>query len=185
MTSYHQQVDAVLHELATALHSVDATALDTLCDAITGAPRIFVAGKGRSGLVMRAFAMRLMHLGLTAHVIDEVTTPAVEARDLLIIGSGSGATPTLVRYAERARALGARLALLSAAPASPIAALADLLLVIAAASPKAAGTTPSIQPMANLFEQSLLLVVDIVTTRLMETRGLTTAAMMTRHANLE
>lgn len=185
MNDYHAQVDTIASELARSLHSVDAAALDAFAESLSGAPRIFVAGKGRSGLMMRAFAMRLMHLGLTAHVIDDVTTPALAAGDLLVIGSGSGATPTLVRYAERAKSLGARLALITAAMDSPIRALADHALVLAAASPRVVGSVESIQPMANLFEQVLLLFLDILVMRMMQARGMTTVEMMTRHANLE
>lgn len=185
MSDYLSQADAIAAELARALRSVDPAALDALSAALGRAPRVFVAGKGRSGLMMRAFAMRLVHLGLAAHVVDDVTTPALLANDLLVIGSGSGTTATLVRYAERARALGAGLALVTAAPQSPIGALADHVLVLAAATPRVAGSAPSIQPMANLFEQSLLLVLDIVVMRMAQARGVTTAEMMTRHANLE
>jgi len=114
-----------------------------------------------------------------------VTTPALLASDLLVIGSGSGTTATLVRYAERANALGARVALITAAPASPIGTLAQHVLVLDAATPRVAGSAPSIQPMANLFEQSLLLVLDILVMRMAQAQGMTTADMMTRHANLE
>jgi 6-phospho-3-hexuloisomerase len=185
MSDYLQQVDAIAAELARALHSLDAAALDALGDALMNAPRVFVTGKGRSGLMMRAFAMRLMHLGLNAHVVDDVTTPALMANDMLVIGSGSGTTPTLVRHAQQAKAFGARLALITTAPDSPIHALADHALVLAAASPRVAGSAESIQPMANLFEQSLLLALDILVMRMMQARGMTTSDMMTRHANLE
>lgn len=185
MNDYHQQVDTIAAELVRALRSVDAAALDALGDALTSAPRVFVAGKGRSGLMMRAFAMRLMHLGLTAYVVDDVTTPALMEGDLLVIGSGSGTTPTLVRYAERAKSLGANLALITTAPVSPIGALADDALVLAATSPRVAGSAESVQPMANLFEQALLLVLDILVMRMAQARGMTTVEMMTRHANLE
>lgn len=185
MNDYLSQAETVAAELARALRSVEPAVLDALSEALSSAPRIFVAGKGRSGLMMRAFAMRLMHLGLAVHVVDDVTTPALAASDLLIIGSGSGTTATLVRYAERAKALGAGLALVTTAPASPIGALAEYVLVLAAATPRVPGSAPSIQPMANLFEQSLLLVLDILVMRMAQARGQTTADMMTRHANLE
>lgn len=185
MSDYLSQAEAVTAELARALRSVEPAALDALSEALSSAPRVFVAGKGRSGLMMRAFAMRLIHLGLAVHVVDDVTTPALLASDLLVIGSGSGTTATLVRYAERANALGARVALITAAPASPIGTLAQHVLVLDAATPRVAGSAPSIQPMANLFEQSLLLVLDILVMRMAQARGQTTADMMTRHANLE
>ena len=40
--------------------------------------RIFLLGEGRSGLVARSFAMRLMHLGFDVYVFGEVVTLAVK-----------------------------------------------------------------------------------------------------------
>jgi 6-phospho-3-hexuloisomerase len=185
MNSYPELVTAVSAELTVALQSVNPAEVDRLREAIVAAPRVFVAGKGRSGLQMRAFAMRLMHAGVTVHVVDDVTTPAVSTGDLLVIGSGSGGTPSLVQYASRAKALNARLALITTAPNSPLGQQADVVVRIEAASPKVSGARPSVQPMANLFEQSLLLLLDIVTIQLMHERGLTSEEMFRRHANLE
>ena len=39
--------------------------------------------------------------------------------------------------------------------------------------------------MANLFEQSLLLMLDVLTIQLMSDLNLTSEQMFTRHANLE
>ena len=60
-------------------------------------------GAGRSGLVAKAFAMRLMHLGFTAYVVGETITPAMRPKDLLVIFSGSGRTKTIADIAETAR----------------------------------------------------------------------------------
>jgi 6-phospho 3-hexuloisomerase len=68
---------------------------------------IFVAGAGRSGLMGRAFAMRLMHLGFKAYVVGETVTPAVREGDLLIAISGSGSTKSIVSVAEKCQAIGA------------------------------------------------------------------------------
>ena len=81
-------IEAIIADIKRALGQVDPAQVDDICAAICTADRVFVAGKGRSGLQMRAFAMRLMHLGLTAHVVDDVTTPA--------IGSGRPAVDRLV-----------------------------------------------------------------------------------------
>lgn len=118
--------EAVLRELDATLGAVDERQVDTLRRAIGDAPRVFVAGKGRSGLAARASAMRQLHLGLTAFVVDEVTTPGLQANDLLLIASGSGRTPTLVQYAERAKKIGARVALVTIQAGSPIAQAADV-----------------------------------------------------------
>jgi 6-phospho-3-hexuloisomerase len=185
MMTHAELAARICTELSTALQSVSEADVDALREAILGAKRIYITGKGRTGLQMRAFAMRLMHAGLTVHVIDDVTTPAINAGDLLIIGSGSGATSSLVQYAVRTKALKAQIALITAAPTSSIAQEANVVLRIVASSPKIEGSVGSFQPMANLFEQSLLIVLDILIMQIMDKLNLTSEQMFTRHANLE
>ena len=88
-------------QLTDCLSRVNESQLDALGEAILSADRIFVTGAGRSLLALRAIAMRFMHLGLTAYVVGDVTTPAFGAGDLLIAGSGSGTTGSVVRVAEK------------------------------------------------------------------------------------
>ncbi len=42
--------------------------------------RIFVTGLGRTGLMARGFAMRLMHLGRRVYHVGDVITPGHPAR---------------------------------------------------------------------------------------------------------
>lgn len=185
--SFDELAGAVLQELATTLRAVDEGQVAAFRRTITGAARIFVAGKGRSGLHARAFAMRLMQLGLQVHVVDEATTPPIGASDLLIVASGSGRTASLVQYSERARSLGAKIALVTIAPDSSIAANADAIVCLPAPSPKLdqPNSIYSIQPLGSLFEQALGIFFDLVILQLMEERGMTSPQMFERHANLE
>ncbi|MGI5466986.1 SIS domain-containing protein [Streptomyces sp. CA-132043] len=95
-------LDTVQDEMRGVLGAVDTASLDTLATVLLRARRVFVAGEGRSGFMARAFAMRLMHLGLPVHVIGETTTPAVGAGDTVVAVSGSGTTAGTVRVAEQA-----------------------------------------------------------------------------------
>jgi 6-phospho-3-hexuloisomerase len=136
---------------------------------------------------MRGFAMRLMHLGLAVYVVDDPTTPAIAAGDLLLIGSGSGHSPSLVGYATRAKALQVQIGLITAAESSPVGDHADVIVRIRALTSKLVRSdeTGSFQPMGNLFEQSLGLTLDLMTIQLMEVLNLTSEQMFARHANLE
>ncbi|MAS37921.1 MAG: 6-phospho-3-hexuloisomerase [Anaerolineaceae bacterium] len=188
MAEYRELVGQVMDELGLALTSVNPEAVTSLRQDILDARRIFVAGQGRSGLRMQAFAMRLMHLDLNAHVVGGVTTPAVNPGDLLIVGSGSGRTESLVHYARRAHDLNAQVSLITIASESPIGKYADSVIRIAAASPKL--ETPenerqTVQPMGSLFEQALGLLLDIVVIQLMDDLTTDQTAMFARHANLE
>jgi 6-phospho-3-hexuloisomerase len=68
--------------------------------------QVFVMGAGRSGLVAKAFAMRLMHLGLSVYVVGETTTPAVLPQDIVIAISGSGETRTITDLGKLAKDIG-------------------------------------------------------------------------------
>jgi len=187
MTDFHEWVDVVTGEIRTVLKAVSADEVAEFQREILGAKRIFVAGKGRSGLFLKAFAMRLMHLGLHVHVVDDVTTPALEAGDVLVLASGSGRTASLAHYATKAKDIGATLILITAYPDSPIGHHADKVVHIPTPSVKVEGSSgvPSVQPMANLFEQSLALLLDINALQLMKALGKTEQQMFAHHANLE
>ena len=177
----------VLRELDRTLAAISPQEAERVADLILGAGRVFVAGAGRSGLAVKAFAMRLMHMGLEAYVVGETVTPGMGADDLLVIGSGSGETGSLVAMAEKAKGLGGRIALVTIFPTSRIGKLADAVARIPAPTPKAGGDGgfTSVQPMGSLFEQSLLIFLDIIVMRLMERKAIVSTAMFERHANLE
>lgn len=188
MADYDTLVTEVMNELGAALRSVDPEAVDNFRRDIIDARRIFVAGQGRSGLRMQAFAMRLMHLDQDVHVVGAATTPAIGPGDLLVIGSGSGRTDSLVSFARRASELNAQVALITIAGESPIGKYADTVIRIAASSPKlkeGESTSASVQPLGSLFEQALGMLLDIVVIQLMDDLNVDQSAMFARHANLE
>ncbi|MCY4539374.1 MAG: SIS domain-containing protein [Chloroflexi bacterium] len=179
--------DAILADLSRTLKQVDTAQVEALQYAILAADRVFIAGKGRSGLQMRAFAMRLMHLGLTVHVVDDVTTPSVAEGDLLLIGSSSGRTASLLRHVDTATGLGTSIATVTDNLESAIAAAAKTLVHIPATNFKAGanGGENSVLVMGSLFEHCLGLVCDLLIIRLKRALQVDESAMNARHANLE
>ena len=147
--------------------------------------RIFVAGAGRTGLVMRSFAMRLMHLGFQVHIIGDTTTPSVDEKDILLIGSGSGNTSSLVSISENAKEIGVSTILFTIDSSSIIGKLSSMNICIPAPSPKLETNNHSVQPMGSLFEQSLMIVLDTLIWMLMLRKGIDSKAMFKNHANLE
>ena len=181
-------VAAIARELSVCLSEVSVNQMAAALSAIDSHDRIFVAGVGRSGLAMQALAMRLMQFDKKVHVVGDVTTPAIARDDLLLIGSGSGSTDSLLVMAHRAHSLGARILLVTIVPISPIGQLADCVVRIPAPATKAkdaTGTVNTVQPMGSLFEQVLFLLGDAFVLSLMEKHGIDSDVMFTRHANLE
>ncbi len=180
-------ISEILDELAETVGHVCNDSAEELADAILAAQTVFAAGAGRSGLAMKNFAMRLMHMGFDTYVVGEVVTPSITDKDVLLIGSGSGSTSSLVVNANKADAIGATICLITIDENSPIAKMAEVVLTIPAPSPKVNRDLGfrSVQPMGSLFEQSLLLTLDATVLLLMEKTGKTPESMFTRHANLE
>jgi len=177
----------IVKELGKTLSNILPGQAEELIDKILGSKKIFVAGAGRSGFMVKAFAMRMMHLGFDAYVTGETITPNIEMEDILIIGSGSGETGSLVSMANKAKKIGSKIALVTIFPQSSIGLISDVVIKIPAPTPKVDINTgfKSIQPMGSLFEQSLLLFLDSIVLRLMGRMDNNSATMFTKHANLE
>nr|WP_231706397.1 6-phospho-3-hexuloisomerase [Arthrobacter sp. zg-Y40] len=172
-------------ELAAAADGLQEDQLAGLVNEIRQARRVFVTGGGRSGLALRMHAMRLMHLGLTVHVVGETTTPAIGPGDLLIVASGSGTTAGAVAAAETAASVDARVAALTTDGESKLAGIAHHVVLIPAAQKTDHRGTASRQYSGSLFEQALLLVLDAVFHTLWKIDGTPAEDLWPRHANLE
>ncbi|BDH45867.1 6-phospho-3-hexuloisomerase [Salmonella enterica subsp. enterica serovar Choleraesuis] len=167
----------VTDELTALIGRIDPLEFDQLIYAITHAGHIYLAGAGRSGQMVGAFANRLMHLGFTVSMVGEISSPHSRQNDLMIIGSGSGETQRLINQAGIAKKNGVRIALITTAGESTLARLADCKLIIPA--------TDSVQPMGTLFEQASLLVYDSIILALMARLNETADSMKRRHADIE
>ena len=60
--SFQSTLLTVLSELKTILSAVEEKQADALAEEIRLANRVYLAGAGRSRLMLCAFAMRLMHM---------------------------------------------------------------------------------------------------------------------------
>jgi 6-phospho-3-hexuloisomerase len=180
-------INQVIKEFSATLSQVSELDIATFIQHIQSAKRIFIAGRGRSGLQMSGFAMRLMHMGFSVYVIGDVTTPAIQPSDLLIIGSSSGKTASLISFAERAKAKNASIALFTLAPSSPLRTIADVTITLPTSSPKLENnTTPKATlPMGSLFELSMAILCELIVLELMALTNSSESDMFARHANME
>lgn len=172
-------LNQILVELSQQVTYLNEPQLAQFADKIVAAKHIFLVGAGRSGIMISAFANRLMHLGLSVSLVNEITKPKAQVGDLLIIASGSGETASLIAYAEKAKQLGIDIALITMSEKSTLAKLADVKLCLPSQCVQYA------QPMGSTFEQLSLLVYDSLVIMLVELRQDSFDAMKNRHANIE
>ena len=180
------------------LSSLDDEQAERLASSILrtlGDRRIFVVGAGRSGLVAKAFAMRLMHLGFSVHVVGETTTPRMDPGDLLIVISGSGETLYPATIARQAKKLGGVVAAITSYPESTIGKLADVVVTIEGRilpestpdyeSRQIMGIHEPLTPLGTLFELSTMVFCDALISELAHRLGKTEEDIARRHASLE
>jgi 6-phospho-3-hexuloisomerase len=176
----HQQL--IFDKIKSILDATNDDYDQQLTSILDQAKRIFVSGAGRSGLIGRFFAMRLMHSGYDVSVVGEIVTPSIKAGDLLIVISGSGETEQLVAFTKKAKEIGAKIVLISAKDESTIGDLAELTLQIGRNEQygKVKG-----MPMGTVFELSTLLFLEATVSHMIHDKGIAEEDMRARHANLE
>jgi 6-phospho-3-hexuloisomerase len=168
-----------LTELGSVLHDVSEDQFRNTTRLIGETTKVFLTGRGRNGLAMKAFANRLMQIGKSAFLIGDILTPPVHRGNVVVIATGSGKTSALLTIADAARDHHAVVIAFTATADSPLAERADQLLVIPT---KAASSQ---QPLGTLFEQALGLVCDALVVNLMTALDVNDTAMLSRHANIE
>lgn len=184
ITGFYQKI---IGELNQATSQIQEDQAKDFIELIQKANKVFLAGAGRSGLASKAFAMRLMHMGVDAYVVGETNTAPLEEGDLLVVGSGSGETKSLIPIVDKAKDLGGQVALVSINKKSAIGDLSDLVVELPGATKDQSNKDDisTIQPMGSLFEQTLLVFFDAVILKYMELNHLETDKMYGKHANLE
>ncbi|WAE42032.1 6-phospho-3-hexuloisomerase (plasmid) [Staphylococcus pasteuri] len=182
MTEFNNY-NLIVEELESTFSQLENNVYQGFGQLVTQAPRVFVAGKGRSGFIANSFAMRLNQLDKVSYVVGETTTPSISNNDLFIIISGSGSTEHLRLLAEKADSIGATIALITTKSNTKIGQLADLSVVLPAGTKHDA--EGSMQPLGSLFEQSSLIFLDSVVLGLMSEDDIDETMMQQNHANLE
>lgn len=156
-------LDCILAEIADVIHKVKEEELNQFVSHISKEKRIFVVGEGRSGLMAKGFAMRLMHLGYTVYVIGETITPALNSNDIFIAVSGSGESAGVVADTKKAAEIGSLILAVTSKPKSSIAKLAKSVLTVPGTIKSDNGESRgSIQLLSSLFDQSLHITLDAV-----------------------
>jgi 6-phospho-3-hexuloisomerase len=179
-------INTVAEEVSQVLSRVDETEARRLSDELKSAKRIFISGEGRSGLMGKAFAMRLMHGGYTVYVTGETITPSIQKDDLLIAITGSGSTASIHQFASKAKETGAKVFLVTTNRSAKIAEISDGVLVVPAATKFRRPEEPAtIQPLGNQFDQSVHLLLDAIIISTLGNPETANEEMNKRHANLE
>lgn len=185
--SRDELANRVLDELRPGLSADVLRQIDDLAAALAAARRIVCYGVGREGLMMKALAMRLYHLGLDAHVVGDMSTPPLIGGDVLLTSAGPGHFSTVEALSGVARGAGAKVICITARPDGPDPAKADLIVTLPAQTMAAdrGDEASSVLPMGSLFEVLMFLFFEILVLELRDRLDLDPETMRARHTNLE
>lgn len=172
-------------ELGVVAARMDDAAIEPVASRIADAHRVMLYGAGREGLMMRALAMRLHHLGLDVCMQGDMAAFPLGKGDLFLCAAGPGELATASALCGEARESGAHVLVVTAEPGGATSRMADQLLVIPAQTMADDIGGTSVLPMGSLFEGAMFLVFEVLVIGLRERLGETATSMRARHTNME
>ena len=173
-----ESVDYILKSIQQTLEN-EVEETDKFVGAIIESRRIFIYGVGRSGLIAKAFAIRLVQMGLEVYFVGETITPIVEEGNLVIIVSHTGETMSAIQTANIVRRVGARVITITANAHSKLASASNLVMLI---HPPKDDDRKTLAPLGTLFEDATLIYLDSIVAMLMEKLGQSEGSLRKRHA---
>ena len=186
----------IIENLKEVIDKLDREAIKAMLQKTIDGNQIFVMGAGRSRLVAKAFAMRLMQLGLSVYVVGEITTPAVLPQDVVIAISGSGETHTVADLGKLAKDIGSILITITSKKDSTLGRISDIAVIIPSKTKNDPGEADYLErhmrgdykhmsPLGTSFEITALVFLDSVVSQLIMLTGASEAELKSRGTNIE
>lgn len=167
----------ILEQLKNTMNEVDKDRIRAAVELIQSTNHVFVYGAGRSGIISKAFAMRLVQLGITAYFIGETITPIVTDKDLSILISNQGTTKSTLLVAQVCKNVKSKIMVLTSNENAPLLKYADLSFIL-----KIKNDKTDLAPLGTLFELNTLLFFDSMVAELMSVMNENEKSMRSRHA---
>lgn len=178
------EIEDIIKEISNVTNMVTDEQLTLFIKKINEAKKIIVCGTGRSGLMLKSFAMRLMQMGYISYVVGETITPAIKEGDLLIVASASGETNSVCQAVKSAQKENVEVITITANEQSTLYKLQQALITIKV-STKFDTVNITKQPLGSLFEQALLIIFDAIILKIAKGNENMNSVMAMRHANVE
>ena len=205
MTEEFSDIPVFMEQMAKSILKtvalLDKAETSAFFQRLLAAKRVYVAGAGRSGLIARAFAMRMLHLGFDVYVVGETITPALQPGDTLVVFSGSGETHSMVTFSSTVKELGGIVCLITASPDSKMSRIADCVVNLGDLTGYYRGDTSTFEerqmtgqyrsvasafaPLGTMFETLALIFSDAVISALMEAKKEGALDLKGRLTNME
>ena len=193
MSRYNLYKNTVLAEIDEVLSSIDELKLEAMVEALTKNKELKVLGysAGRMGSGLKAFIMRLNHLGIKASFFGDNYVPPMNVDDVFICCSNSGTTKSVVNILEifKAKAGGTAISFVGNEN-SKMAELSDIVIKFKTCngglnSADDPSKINSIQPMTTLTEQAMFVLFDLIVMMIIDRLGIDIKDTKQYHSNIE
>lgn len=190
--SYSDLVLKVQSEINEVLQSVDDDKLKDLVDLLSRKDvKVLGYSAGRMGFGLKAFMMRLNHIGIPAYWFGDNYVPPMGENDIFICCSNSGSTKSVASIMEifKSKSHGKVVSFVGNED-SVMGKSADLAIKFKTCngglnSSDDPSKINSIQPMTTLTEQSMFILFDIITMMLIEKLNINISNTKKFHSNVE
>ncbi len=177
--------EEITSEINHVINAVDGKSVDEFADLLSKAKRIFVAGMGRSQLVGRMFAVRLLQMEIETYVVGDPLTPAITKDDLLIAISGSGRTQFPIYAVHESKKRGIPVVVITAKKGSPITKNADVVILLPTKTKYDLNKGSVNLPLGTMFELATAVFLDTFITYVKDKLGVTEEDMLEHHSVIE
>lgn len=193
MNTYNTLKSKVLAEIDAVLSSIDESQLNKVVDTILANKNVKVLGyaAGRMGSGLKAFVMRLNHLGINASFFGDNYVPPMNSNDVFICCSNSGTTKSVVNILEIFKAkAGGKVISFVGNDESKMAELSDVVVKFKTCngglnSADDLSKINSIQPMTTLTEQAMFVLFDLIVMMIIDKEGIDIKDTKQYHSNIE
>jgi len=183
--------DELNEVMASISNESISNVVDCIIEANSKGGKILGYAAGRMGLALKAFVMRLNHLGFKAYWFGETYVPPMNENDVFICCSNSGTTKSVANILDifRNKANGKVIAVVGN-ELSYMANNADIVVKFKTCngglnSADDPTKINSIQPMTTLTEQAMLLLFDIIALMTINKLGIDIKETKQFHSNIE
>lgn len=189
--AYKEIYNLVQDELTQVLSSIDENKLNEFVELLTKGGKVMGYSAGRMGFGLKAFLMRLNHLGIPAYWFGDNYVPPMGENDIFICCSNSGTTKSVANIAEifRNKANGYIVSFVGNEN-STIANLSDIVVKFKTCNGglNSADDDTKInskQPMTTLTEQAMFILFDVIVMMLIEKNAINIKETKKYHSNIE
>jgi 6-phospho-3-hexuloisomerase len=194
MNNYNNYKNMVLNEIDEVLSSISEDGLNKIVDTITADKNIKILGyaAGRMGSGLKAFIMRLNHLGFNASFFGDNYVPPMNHNDIFICCSNSGTTKSVVNILEifKAKTGGGKVISFVGNENSTMAEHSNIVVKFKTCngglnSADDPSKINSIQPMTTLTEQAMFILFDLIIMMIIDRLGIDIKDTKQFHSNIE